>query len=91
MRAPIMDRVATNPVVSAPVEPPLGLRATLRHLGPSFILVGSVVGSRELILTTTLGASVGFVMLWWGCTVQAGCLRQSRSGYCCFESARSSR
>ena len=50
---------------SAPLEPPSGLRATLRHLGPSFILVGSVVGSGELILTTTLGASVGFVMLWW--------------------------
>jgi len=28
-------------------------------------LLGSVVGSGELILTTTLGASVGFVMLWW--------------------------
>jgi Mn2+/Fe2+ NRAMP family transporter len=50
---------------SAPREPPSGLPATLRHLGPSFILVGSVVGSGELILTTTLGASVGFVMLWW--------------------------
>ena len=46
-------------------EPPVGLRATLRHLGPSFILVGSVVGSGEIILTTTLGATVGFVMLWW--------------------------
>ena len=29
------------------------------------ILVGSVVGSGEIILTTTLGATVGFVMLWW--------------------------
>jgi Mn2+/Fe2+ NRAMP family transporter len=53
--------------MDAPVhlEPPSGVRATLRHLGPSFILLGSVVGSGELILTTTLGASVGFVMLWW--------------------------
>lgn len=50
---------------SAPREPPSGLVATLRHLGPSFILVGSVVGSGEIILTTTLGARVGFVMLWW--------------------------
>src|SRR5262245_20422176 len=49
----------------APLEPPSGVRATLRHLGPSFILLGSVVGSGELILTTTLGAKVGFVMLWW--------------------------
>lgn len=51
--------------MSISLEPPVGLRATLRHLGPSFILVGSVVGSGEIILTTTLGASVGFVMLWW--------------------------
>ena len=46
-------------------EPPTGLRATLRHLGPGLILVGSVVGSGEIILTTTLGATVGFAMLWW--------------------------
>ena len=57
--------VRASMVAPAPLEPPSGLRATLRHLGPSFILVGSVVGSGELILTTTLGASVGFVMLWW--------------------------
>ena len=46
-------------------EPPVGLWKTLRFLGPGMILVGSVVGSGEIVLTTTLGATVGFVMLWW--------------------------
>ena len=47
------------------LEPPVGLWKTLRFLGPGMILVGSVVGSGEIVLTTTLGATVGFVMLWW--------------------------
>jgi manganese transport protein len=46
-------------------EPPIGLRGTLKYLGPGLILVGTVVGSGEIIMTTTLGATVGFVMLWW--------------------------
>ena len=46
-------------------EPPVGFWNTVKFLGPGLILVGSVVGSGEIILTTTLGATVGFVMLWW--------------------------
>ncbi len=46
-------------------EPPTGFRATLRHLGPGMIVVGSVVGSGELIVTTKLGALAGFVLLWF--------------------------
>ena len=46
-------------------EPPIGLRGTLKFLGPGLILVGTVVGSGEIIMTTTLGATVGFVMFWW--------------------------
>lgn len=46
-------------------EPPVGLRATLAHLGPGMILVGSVVGSGELLMTTKLGAEAGFVLLWF--------------------------
>ena len=46
-------------------EPPIGLRNTLKFLGPGLILVGTVVGSGEIIMTTTLGATVGFVMFWW--------------------------
>ena len=54
----------TNPMQTIP-DPPVGFWETTKFLGPSFILVGSVVGSGEIILTTTLGATVGFVMLWW--------------------------
>ena len=46
-------------------EPPVGMKATLKHLGPGMILVGSVVGSGELLMTTKLGAEAGFVLLWF--------------------------
>lgn len=46
-------------------EPPRGFTGTLRFLGPSFILIGSIVGSGELILTTAFGATVGFAALWF--------------------------
>ncbi len=39
-------------------------RHRLKFLGPGFILSASVVGSGELIATTTLGARAGFVTLW---------------------------
>lgn len=45
-------------------EPPVGLFASLKHLGPGMILTASIVGSGELIATTTLGAQAGFVTLW---------------------------
>jgi len=47
------------------VEPPTKFLDTLKHLGPGMILVGSVVGSGELIMTTKLGAQTGFVLLWF--------------------------
>ncbi|MEE3372811.1 MAG: Nramp family divalent metal transporter [Planctomycetota bacterium] len=47
------------------VAPPRGWRQTLRHLGPGMILVGSVVGSGELLMTTKLGAVAGFTLLWF--------------------------
>ena len=43
---------------------PRGFRPILRKLGPGLIISGSIVGSGELIATTTLGAEVGFVALW---------------------------
>lgn len=46
-------------------QPPTGAQATLRHLGPGMILVGAIVGSGELIMTTKLGAVVGFSVLWF--------------------------
>lgn len=45
-------------------EPPVGWKHSLRHLGPGLILSASIVGSGELIATTTLGARTGFVLLW---------------------------
>jgi Mn2+/Fe2+ NRAMP family transporter len=45
-------------------EPPVGWRASFRYLGPGLILSASIVGSGELIVTTTLGAEVGFALLW---------------------------
>jgi Mn2+/Fe2+ NRAMP family transporter len=45
-------------------EPPVGWRASFKYLGPGLILSASIVGSGELIATTTLGAQAGFVLLW---------------------------
>lgn len=45
-------------------EPPTTLRGRLRFLGPGFILSASIVGSGELIATTTLGATAGFHAFW---------------------------
>src|SRR5690625_3476450 len=44
--------------------PPTTLWGTLGHLGPGFILSAAIVGSGELIATTTLGARAGFVTFW---------------------------
>jgi manganese transport protein len=45
-------------------EPPASLWQALRKIGPGIILAGSIVGSGELIQTTTLGAKFGFAFLW---------------------------
>ena len=45
-------------------EPPQKLGSVLKHLGPGMILLGAIVGSGELIMTTKLGAEAGFFMLW---------------------------
>jgi len=37
----------------------------LRHLGPSVVISGSIIGSGELVLTSSLGAAAGFTLLWW--------------------------
>jgi Mn2+/Fe2+ NRAMP family transporter len=43
---------------------PASFFGKLKYLGPGFILSASVVGSGELISTTTLGAKAGFVTFW---------------------------
>lgn len=46
------------------LAPPNTLTGKLQYLGPGFILSASIVGSGELIATTSLGAKAGFVTLW---------------------------
>ena len=45
--------------------PPTSLRGRLKYLGPSLIVTGAVIGSGELVLTTSLGAVAGWALLWW--------------------------
>ncbi len=54
-------------------EPPSGTLSGLRFIGPGLILSAAIVGSGELIATTSLGAKAGFVLLWivlFGCLVK---------------------
>jgi Mn2+/Fe2+ NRAMP family transporter len=44
--------------------PPSTLLNILKRIGPGMILAASIVGSGELIATTTLGAEVGYTALW---------------------------
>jgi Mn2+/Fe2+ NRAMP family transporter len=46
------------------LEPPRGWLASLKYLGPGLITSASIVGSGELIATTTLGAKAGFALMW---------------------------
>jgi manganese transport protein len=45
-------------------EPPPTVWRALSRLGPGMVLAASIVGSGELIATTTLGAQAGYVALW---------------------------
>lgn len=45
-------------------DPPRTLGSMMRKIGPGMILAASIVGSGELIATTTLGAEVGYAALW---------------------------
>ena len=45
-------------------EPPHSLRSALSQIGPGLILAASIVGTGELINTTSLGANAGFQLLW---------------------------
>ncbi|MCZ6890362.1 MAG: Nramp family divalent metal transporter [Gammaproteobacteria bacterium] len=57
-----------DPYTQAPghtAAPPTTWTQRLRHLGPSVIISGSIVGSGEILLTSSLGAEAGFILLWW--------------------------
>jgi Mn2+/Fe2+ NRAMP family transporter len=45
--------------------PPRNLWGRVKYLGPSLIVTGAVVGAGEMVLTTSLGAVVGWSLLWW--------------------------
>ena len=45
-------------------DPPTTFWGRFRHIGPSLILTATLVGSGELIITTSLGAELGFIALW---------------------------
>jgi Mn2+/Fe2+ NRAMP family transporter len=45
-------------------EPPQSLGRAIRQIGPGLILAASIVGTGELINTTSLGAEEGFRLLW---------------------------
>jgi Mn2+/Fe2+ NRAMP family transporter len=45
-------------------EPPHSLHRAIRMIGPGLILAASIVGTGELINTTSLGARAGFSLLW---------------------------
>jgi len=50
---------------------PRNFKGILRQLGPGLIISAAIVGSGELIVTTKLGADVGFSLLWF---IILGCL-----------------
>ena len=54
-------------------EPPKKFRSILTKIGPGLIIAGSIVGSGELIATTSTGAEAGFTLLWLiiiGCIIK---------------------
>ncbi len=54
-------------------HPPVSVLGILRRLGPGLIIAGSIVGSGELIGTTTTGALAGYWLLWLilvGCVIK---------------------
>jgi manganese transport protein len=53
------------------LTPPTKFWGRLKYLGPSLILSAAIVGSGELIATTTLGAKAGFTTFW---LIILGCL-----------------
>ena len=67
MATPVSTPPLTDPYGIRPedaVAPPQTLGAIMRRIGPGIILCASIVGSGELIATTTLGAQAGFTALW---------------------------
>ncbi|MFT4546516.1 MAG: manganese transport protein [Verrucomicrobiales bacterium] len=45
-------------------DPPTSLAGCIKHPGLGFVLSASIVGSGELVATTTAAAKAGFMALW---------------------------
>lgn len=61
------------PHVSQIKDAPTDRLGIFKQLGPGLIISASIVGSGELIVTTLLGAEVGFTLLWFiifGCMIK---------------------
>ncbi|HTN75724.1 MAG TPA: Nramp family divalent metal transporter [Pirellulaceae bacterium] len=59
--------------VSLVETPPTSVLGILSRLGPGLIIAGSIVGSGELIATTSTGGKAGYVLLWLiliGCVIK---------------------
>lgn len=52
-------------------NPPVGFMNSIRFIGPGLILSAAIVGSGELIATTSLGAKAGYQLLW---VILLGCM-----------------
>jgi len=61
MAAGVEDAYALSGGAEAP---PASIAAALRRIGPGIVLASAIVGSGEVIATTTLGAQVGYSALW---------------------------
>src|SRR5512136_2533526 len=56
------------------LDPPQKMGEIMKKIGPGIVLSASIVGSGELIATTTLGAKVGFTVMWliiFSCLIKA--------------------
>src|SRR5438128_1271051 len=59
--------------VSLVETPPTSILGILSRLGPGLIIAGSIVGSGELIATTSTGGKAGYTLLWLiliGCVIK---------------------
>ncbi len=66
-QAKLADQANFDPYAMSDVAiqaPPDRLWPALKKIGPGIIVAGSIIGSGELLLTTSLGAEYGFVFLW---------------------------
>lgn len=59
--------------MSQVMAPPSDWKGIVKQLGPGLIISANIVGSGELIVTTKVGADVGFTLLWFiilGCMIK---------------------